>query len=123
MAAHQVPEWETRTNPKKSIFNNNFSNPFSNNGSSADHQKSFWSIRKSPFASVADGQATQGTVDKEAGASEVTPAPTPSRWQRKRTRIMIGVLFLVILILIIGLAVGLSKKGLVNLNTFVPRPF
>jgi len=112
MAAMQTPEWETRTTHKKSIFSV-FSNPFNNNGPSPDHKKSLWSM-KSPFSSV-DVPAGQGAMAKETGANdEVTPTQTlevRSRWQQKRTRIMIGGLFLLVLILAIGLAVGLSKKG------------
>ncbi|KAH8600944.1 RlpA-like double-psi beta-barrel-protein domain-containing protein-containing protein [Bisporella sp. PMI_857] len=100
----QGPEWETRDGPhKKSKFPKlPFSNPFPHHEGpeSAERKRHVWSLSKG-FKFVPE--------DKEA-----TPAAgqaATSRWQRKSTRIIVGVLFVFILALIIGLAVGLTEKG------------
>ena len=119
MAATQEIPWETETNPHKqsafkSLFKKYaFSNPFASDPMKP--KKRIW--EKNPFSSIT------ATNNRPIGNEEnVENTEIPQR-RPKRNRIILGVVFILILVLIIGLAVGLTRKGYVNLNTITPRPF
>ena len=117
MAESQDIQWETgAVPPKQSAFKSllskqhTFSNLFHGDGTKPT--KSIW--EKNPFTSLT------ATKDTPAGNEETAKN---GRRHQKRNRIIIGVAVLLLLVLIIGLAVGLTRKGYVNLNIVTPRPF
>ena len=134
MTNHEVPEWEN-TPSKPSTQPNSFwqrlSQPFtSKKPSLTTPQPSIHHMDKnyetrSPLTDTQNFDKETGVAEPAAETSttaeEISPRENRRRyWGRsRRTLILIVIAVVLLLALIIGLAVGLSHKSYVGLNTFI----
>lgn len=116
MATHELADWETPTRPAKKPFFSNLSLPSSTNF------KSLFRKNNPPNAFDAETKGTDETAPRIEGADVPRPRRTFFGQSRKKLIIVVA-FFLAIIILIVGLAVGLKKKLVPNLNSFVKSPF
>jgi hypothetical protein len=133
MANHELPEWEnTPSTPatQRGSFWQRLSQPFTSKNPflstpqpTVDHKNTLYGT-KSPLTRTQNFDKETGAAEPTAETStttEISPRGNGRRYcgHRPRSILLIILAAVLLLALIIGLAVGLSHKSYVGLNTFI----
>jgi hypothetical protein len=132
MANHELPDWEapSANSTSRNSFWQRLSQPFTTKNPflstpkpSVDHKNTLVGA-KSPLTRTQNFDKEAG-IPEPAVATSATTETLPRGNQRRycgrsrRSLLVIIIVAVVLFALIIGLAVGLSHKSYVNLNTFI----